>query len=228
MELKQSSIHDKLAVTTNLTTDHELVDKVNAGDGKAFEIIMRRYNQRLYRIARSILRDNDEAMDVVQDSYVNAYYKFSNFKGPDGLASWLSRIVSNEALMRLRKSSRIDYSLDDPESTHLEITSLEQQPMDNLATEQLRKLLEDAIELLSVDYRCVYVMRAIQQLNTRETSKSLDISEDVVKTRYLRAKRILQKIFEGHVEKAGLNAYEFAGHRCDTIVQTVLDKIQQR
>lgn len=226
MEQGSSIKQNMFSVTNNAITDNELVDRVKVGDSKAFEVIMRRYNQRLYRIARSILIDNDESMDVVQEAYVKAYYQFKNFNGPDGLATWLSRIVSNEALMRIRKSKRIEYTLDDSDSEHLELTSLEHQPMDKLASEQLKSLLEEAIESLPVDYRCVYVMRAIQQLSTRETSKSLEITEDLVKTRYLRARRALQTIFEGHIEQAGLEAYEFAGHRCDSIVESVLGKLE--
>jgi len=212
--------------TDNIATDSELVARIRAGEIEIFELIMRRHNQRLYRIARSILREEDEAMDVVQETYIKAYYQLNQFKGPNGFASWLSRIASNEAMMRIRKSRRILYVLDDNDYETSEIKSPEPQPMDNLATEQLRKLLEDAIDLLPIENRCVYVMRAIQQLSTLETARSLDVSEDVVKTRYLRAKRSLSKVFEGHFENAGLNAHEFAGHRCDSIVKTVMDKLQ--
>jgi len=217
--------------TTNTTTsstskrDSELVAQIREGHVDAFEIIMRRHNQRLYRIARSIVREDHEAMDVVQETYVKAYYQLHQFKGPEGFVSWLSRIASNEAMMRIRKSNRIDYTFDDPENKHLDMESPEPQPIDNIANQQLRKLLEDAIDNLTIDYRSVYVMRAIQQLSTLETARSLDITEDLVKTRYLRAKRSLQKVFETHLEKAELEVFEFAGQRCDSIVQAVLTRL---
>ncbi len=187
---------------------------------------MRRFNQRLYRIARSILHDEHEALDVVQETYIKAYYQLQQFKGPDGFASWLSRIATNEAIMRNRKSSRISYTLDDAENPQ-QLESPDPQPLDQLAAQQLRKLMESAIDKLPVDYRSVYVMRAVQGLSTRETATSLGHSEDVVKTRYLRAKRNLHKVFEGHMQRAGLDVYEFAGHRCDAIVQTVLERLKQ-
>ena len=208
--------------------DSELIERVREGEIEAFEIIMRRHNQRLFRIARSILREDHEAMDVVQETYIKAYYQLHQFKGPDGFAGWLSRIASNEAMMRIRKSRRITYTLDKLENNYPEMESREPQPMDDIANQQLRKLLEDAIDGLSIDYRSVYVMRAIQQLSTLETAKSLDITEDAVKTRYLRAKRTLQKVFETHLAKAGLEIFEFAGERCDSIVQKVIARLHNK
>jgi len=226
MELQHALSKNTPHSATDAPSDSELVARIKAGELEFFETIMRRHNQRLYRIARSILGEEDEAMDVVQETYITAYYQLHQFKGPSGFPSWLSRIASNEAMMRIRKSKRIHYILDDDKHELNEIKSLEPQPMDALATQQLRQLIEEAIDLLPTDCRSVYVMRAIQQLSTAETARSLDVSNDVVKTRYLRAKRSLKTIFEGHIEKAGLSSYEFAGHRCDTIVKTVMDKLR--
>ena len=220
-------------ITSNVTTraaraetDGDIIRSVLNGNDDAFEIIMRRHNQRLYRIARSILNDEHEAIDAVQDAYVKAYYQLNTFIGPDGFASWLSRIVSNEALMRLRQSHRIKYTLDDPMNNDYDEPVFDVQPIDNLAAEQLRHLLEKAIDQLPIGNRCVYMMRAVQQLSTKETAQSLDVSEDVVKTRFLRAKRLLQKIFEEHIKKTGLRLHEFAGNRCDAIVLNVMDRIK--
>ena len=206
--------------------DSEIIKSVLAGNVDAFEIIMRRYNQRLFRIARSILNDEHEAMDAVQDAYVKAYYQLETFRGPDGFASWLSRIASNEALMRLRQAGHVNYTLDDPVCNDCDEPVNDVQPVDLVAAEQLKKLLESAIDQLPVGNRCVYMMRAVQQLSTRETAQSLDVSEEVVKTRYLRAKRLLQKIFEAHIEKTGLSLHEFAGNRCDAIVCAVMNRLK--
>lgn len=227
-------IHDSSKQTKTQTqstsdeanADQKLIAKVIAGDDSAFEKIMRLYNQRLFRVARSILKDDDEAIDVVQDAYVTAYYQLRSFRGPTGFASWLSRIVSNEALSRLRKLRRLSYTLDDPDSRHLDISSNAPQPLDTIAKRQLRQLLEQAIDQLSLNYRSVYVLRAVQQLSTRETSESLGLTEDVVKTRYKRAKQKLQAVFNDHLEKTGLSSYEFAGHRCDAIVVGVMQKLK--
>lgn len=210
--------------STNMKTDVELINAIKKGNEAAFEAIMRKYNQRLFRIARSIVNDDDEAIDVVQDSYVTAYFKLEQFKGQSNFSSWLSRIVSNEALMRIRKSKRINYSLDSSQDTFVNMQSNEPEPLENIATRQLRGMLEEAIEQLSVNFRSVYVMRAIQQLSTQETAESLDISKDLVKTRYFRAKQDLQKIFNQHIENTGLNVYEFLGKRCDSIVSNVMQR----
>ncbi len=211
----------------NDSSNAELVKRVREGEIAAFEVIMRRYNQRLYRIARSILGEEDEALDVVQETYIRAYYQLDQFRGPDGFAGWLSRIASNEAMMRLRKSRRLVYSLDDPDGGSENMESDVPQPIDGIARQQLREMLEDAIDSLPADLRSVYVMRAIQQLSTAETAVSLDVSLDVVKTRYLRARRALRNIFTTHIGKAELTAFEFAGQRCDAIVQRVLLRLQQ-
>lgn len=226
MELQHSIQKNTPVAEDKTVTDYALVKRVTAGDTAAFEIIMRRHNQRLYRLARSIMREDDEAKDVVQDTYIKAYYQLDQFNGPAGFATWLSRIAANEAKMRLRKSNRILYILDEPDSEFDEMKSTDPQPSENLATEQLRKLLEEAIDSLPVNYSSVYMMRAIQQLSTQETALSLDISEDLVKTRYLRAKRTLKEKFESHFDKTGLTVHEFAGYRCDMIVKTVLTKIK--
>lgn len=227
--MNPDSVHVKKTTAKDLSTeaDIDIVKRVLGGNVDAFEIIMRRYNQRLYRIARSILKDEHEAMDVVQEAYVKVYYQLDTFKGQDGFASWLSRIVSNEALMRLRKSHRINYTLDDPMHNDNDEPVFDIQPIDLIAAEQLRGLLEKAIDQLPVGNRCVYMMRAVQQLSTRETAQSLDVTEEVVKTRYLRAKRLLQKIFEKHIEHTGLSLHEFAGDRCDSIVLSVMDRLKE-
>jgi RNA polymerase sigma-70 factor (ECF subfamily) len=206
--------------------DSALVAQLRAGDLDALEILMRRHNQLLFRIARSIVREDHEAMDVVQETYVKAWYQLQQFRGPGGFVGWLSRIARNDAMMRVRKAKRIEYTIDDPEHEPMNLASTDPQPLEVLANQQLRKLLEEAIDKLPVNYRCVYVMRAVQQLSTAETALALDISEDVVKTRFLRAKRSLQKVLEGHLKNAELEVFEFAGHRCDAIVRNVLAKLR--
>jgi len=117
-------------------------------------------------------------------------------------------------------SDNLEESIDSDDVLHQQI-----QPLQGIATEQLRGLLEGAVDQLPTGNRTVYMMRAIQQLSTRETALSLDLTEDVVKTRYLRAKRLLQKIFAEHIEQTGLSLHEFAGHRCDAIVKKVLTRL---
>lgn len=204
--------------------DAALVARLRSGELKALELLMRRHNQRLFRIARSIVRDDSEAMDVVQETYVTAWYELHRFSGTGSFGAWLSRIARNDALTRLRKSQRLAYIIDDPEQT-MDFESPEAAPFDELANRQLRHLLEEAIDRLPVDYRSVYVMRAVQQLSTEETASSLAVSEDLVKTRFMRARRALQKTLEGQMRTAGLDVFEFAGRRCDAVVQAVLARL---
>lgn len=220
----QSTINNNSTPITQ-STDNELVCQTRDGNDRAFEMIMRRHNQRLYRIARSILREDNEAMDVVQEAYVKAYYHLEQFKGPDGFISWLSRIVRNEAMMRIRKSKRIDYTLDDINSPDLDIESSDLEPLDHIANQQLRALLEEAIDRLDIEYRSVYMMRAIEQMNTAETAEVLELTEDVVKTRYLRAKRTLHKRLTTKLNESKLDVFEFAGENCNNIVQNVMLRI---
>ncbi len=230
MELQFYPQSNNIKETFYSATDGELVSWIRSGEMEAFEIIMRRYNQRLYRLARSILRDEQESMDVAQEAYVKAYYNINQFRkeNKNSFASWLTRITYNEALMRIRKNKRILYTLDDPSHSSQNEESTELEPIDEIAAQQLRHLLETSIDTLPVEYRCVYVMRAVQNLSTNETAHSLGVSEQVVKTRYLRAKRKLRNIIEKKMEQAGLKIYEFAGHRCDSIVKGVMEKLLER
>lgn len=222
--------HDLAASIEEFTllSDGQIIKRVIEGEIALFEIIMRRHNQRLYRVARSILKDEDEAMDVVQESYLKAYRDLEKIKDTNDFPAWISKIVNNEALMRLRKNSRLDYSLDDTMTTRDEAASDFEKPFAKMANHQLRLLLESAIDSLPVVNRSVFIMRSVQQLSTRETAMSLDISEDVVKTRYLRSKIALRKKLDAQIATAGLSVHEFAGHRCDSIVSTVLNKLTIR
>ncbi len=227
--IKQSLVStiNKLKPNNTLVSDEQLIIQTQAGEKNAFEQIMRRYNQRLFRIARSILKDDTEALDIVQETYVKAYFQLDQYRGPTKFGSWLSRIATNEALGRLRSSKYITYDFDDPEY-EFDMESCEPEPLNYLANQQLRELLENAIDQLPLHYRSVYVLRAIQKLSTSETAITLDISEDTVKKRFSRARKNLQKIFESHLQSAELSVFEFAGERCDLIVKNVLEKLHKK
>ena len=209
-------------VTLNGESDFELITRVRSGEQIAFEPLMRRYNQRLFRLSRSLCKNDADAMDILQDSYVIAYEKIAQFSGPDGFAGWLSRIVRNEALMRIRRNKLIDISaLQDHEPVELN----QKGPSAVLAQGQLAKIIEQAIDQLPDSYASVFVLRGVQQLSTAETAVSLDLDIDVVKTRYSRAKKKLRKQLEQHIQMAGLEVFEFAGERCDAVVDNVMLRI---
>lgn len=208
--------------------DFAVIQQVLAGNQPKFELLMRRYNNRLYRIAKSILKDQDDAIDVVQESWVNTYHSLEDFKGPDGFDSWVSRIALNNALIRLRKSARVEYQTENELERLINLTDSEQSPPDRLSQFQLSSMLEVAIDSLPIKYRSVFVLRAVQQLDTRETAESLDLEVDIVKKRFSRAKKMLQPKLLTQFEMSGSTLWEFAGERCNRIVNAVFVEIAIR
>jgi RNA polymerase sigma-70 factor, ECF subfamily len=215
-------------------TDTELIARIRAGDVVAFELVMRRYNRRLFRIARSILKDPSEAEDALQESYMRAYANIGSFQGPDGFSAWLCRIVSNEALGRLRQRARVvsletyRSSFDGEErSREVEMFKATQPGPERLAaSSEIRRALEQAIDALPADFAAVFMLRAIEGMSITETAESLGIRPETVKTRFHRARRILRDRLAGQFEQAMPGAFEFAGERCDRIVAAVLARIQ--
>lgn len=217
-------------------SDPALIARVRAGEGAAFELIMRRYNQRLYRVARAILRDPAEAEDVVQEAYVRAYARLSDFVGPEGFGAWLSRIASNEALGRIRKRGRV-VAIDDwrgRDGGDTEERGIDTMPSPHpgperlAASTELRGLLEDAIDALPEDFRAVFVLRAVEGLSVAETAASLGIVEATVKTRLHRARRLLRERIAARVDATAPDAFAFAGARCDRIVAHVTARLGLR
>jgi RNA polymerase sigma-70 factor (ECF subfamily) len=213
--------------------DAGLVTRVRAGDPAGFEVIMRRHNQRLYRLARGILRNGSEAEDVVQEAYVRSYEKLDDFVGPNGFGAWLGKIVVNEALGRLRKRGRV-ISLDDhvrgsdgSVSHHRVETMIATQPDPErlAASGELRRLIENAIDSLPDDFRMVFALRAVEGLNVSETARYLSIRPETVKTRFHRARRLLQSALGAQFDTYMPSAFAFAGPRCDRIVPAVLGRL---
>lgn len=210
-------------------SDDVLLTRVNAGDLDAYEGIMRHHNQRLYRIARSIVTDDAEAMDVVQESFITAFDKLDKLREPAALPTWLSRITRNNALMRLRKSRRLTF-MDEPDFDnvlHLSAaTKRPEQPESVLANRQLRHLLEQAIDELPDAFRAVFMLRAVEKCPVATTAEILEIEPATVKTRYHRARLLLQRRLMEFADADGVAVHEFAGHRCDTIVCNVLETLR--
>ncbi len=209
-------------------TDALLIQQILTGSQPPYEEIMRRHNQRLFRLARSILRNDAEAMDAVQEAYITAFNQLHTLNDTNAFAAWLARIAKNEALMRHRKNSRMTTMDDQQLETVIELYSMNNplnQPDSDLANQQIKKLIEDNIDKLPDTFRSVFMLRAIEQCSIRETAEILEIKEATVKTRYHRAKILLQQELNKYIEKAGLSVHEFAGERCDSIVKNVLIKM---
>jgi RNA polymerase sigma-70 factor (ECF subfamily) len=217
-----------------LLPDAELIRRVCAGEVALFELIMRRHNRRLFRLARSILGNDADAEEIVQESYVNAYFKLKQFRGPEGFASWLARIATNEALMRRRRQKRgalvVPGDFESTESPLPGIAAMDPQssaddPESDLYAMQLQRLLERAVNGLPDAYRATFVMREIEQLSAAETAQALNIEEATVKTRLHRARRLLQQQLTGELRAALGGIYQFDGMRCDRIIARVFARI---
>lgn len=211
-------------------SDDVILARVIHGDLDAYEGIMRHHNQRLFRIARSIVTDDAEAMDVVQEAFIVAYERLQELHEPAALPAWLARITRNAALMRLRKSQRLHY-MDEPEFDN--VLSLSTaigrpgQPDKALANSQLRQMLEQFIDELPDAFRAVFMLRAIEQCSVATTAQLLEIEAATVKTRYHRARLLLQKRLMEYSDLSGVAVHEFAAGRCDTIVRNVLEKLRR-
>jgi RNA polymerase sigma-70 factor (ECF subfamily) len=228
--------HDRLLEPTaaSKVDDFALVNRVRAGDLAAFELIMRRHNQRLYRLARGILRNASEAEDSVQEAYVRSFEKLNDFVGPDGFASWLGQIVVNEALGRLRRQARVvsleDYADESDtgrrKSPGAMMKSQEIDPERLAASGELRRLIEKAIDALPDDFRTVFIMRAVEGMSVIETAAYLDVRQETVKTRFHRAKKQIQESLGAQCDALMPSVFGFAGQRCDRIVDVVLTRLR--
>jgi RNA polymerase sigma-70 factor (ECF subfamily) len=208
-------------------TDEEVVDRVRAGDTALYEIILRRYNQRLYRVARAILRDDGEAEDVMQAAYVSAYEHLGQFAGRAPFSAWLTRIAVHEALLRLRKRGRID-QLDDSKfvgGAGLNMAETSPDPEQITARAELRQLLEEAILDLPEQYRAVLMLRDVEELSTAETADALSLTEENVKVRLHRGHGMVRSWFLARVGANAKDAFPFMGLRCDRVVRNVLAKV---
>jgi RNA polymerase sigma-70 factor (ECF subfamily) len=209
--------------------DEEVVERVRAGETALFALIMRRYNQRLYRIARSILSDENEAEDVMQDAFVRAYTHLSQFNAQAKFSTWLSKIAAYEALKRARHRRRfveMDAMYEDGSGRLVDSKS---PPPDQLAlTRALGIALEAAIERLPQNYSSVFVLREVEGMSTAETADCLGISHEAVKVRLHRARSMLRQDILQHTGAATSAAFQFAGSRCDRMVSLVLDRISTK
>jgi RNA polymerase sigma-70 factor (ECF subfamily) len=215
------------AAVSERWSDLEVVERVRAGDTGLYEIIIRRYNQRLYRIARAILRDDDEAEDVMQAAYVRAFQHLHQFAGDAPFSAWLTRIAVNEALqrLRLRKRSRQLDDFEQNEEGLMSAVDTSPDPEHSASIAELGQLLEEAVLGLPDHYRSVVMMRDIEQLSTAETAAVLDLSEQNVKVRLHRGHSLMRGWLFARVGETGCNAFPFLAFRCDRVVSSVFARL---
>jgi RNA polymerase sigma-70 factor (ECF subfamily) len=209
--------------------DATIVRCVVAGEAAAFEAIMRRYNRRLYRLARATMRNDADAEDALQDAYVKAFNALAEFRGDASLSTWLARIVHNECMMRLRRDARRDNVIPmagdiDVSERDLPDTSIER-PEAAAMRSQMRALLERHLDELPDALRSVFVMRAIEDMSVQEVAQCLGLSEVAVRSRHFRARSLLREALAREIDATEAGVFAFAGERCDRIVAGVLARI---
>ena len=211
--------------------DAGLLASTGRGDHAAFEALMRRHNGRLFRIARTILRDDGEAEDALQDAYLDAYRHAEAFRGGSQVSTWLTRIVVNQSLMRLRKRKRsvvVPFDTREtrggPDGTEVPDERSESAAAVVLRAE-VRRVLEQKIDELPVAFRTVFVMREVEEMSVEETAAGLGIPAATVRTRLFRARALLREALARDFDMATVDVFGFAGARCDRIVSAVLARL---
>ncbi len=207
--------------------DEELISRILNGEKGLYEHIMRRYNERMYRTCMSIIHDDAEAEDIMQNAYVKAYENLHKFEGKSKFGTWLLRILINESLLWLQKNKRkISYQqsvLADNKTDSFNTKT--NNPAHQVMNNELKKILEEAIGQLPQKYRTVFIMREVENMSTEETGKSLQISQINVKVRLNRAKEMLRKTLVNSEYK---ELYSFHAIRCDRVINNVMQKINER
>lgn len=213
--------------------DIEVVSSSVASRNDALEAIMRRYNQRLFRLARAILKDGADAEDVLQECYIKVHRHLPNFEGRSHLSTWLSGVVINESLGALRKRKRDeaiskaaehDNQTDAGRVAYLASENT-WEPEEHVERRDLRMLLERAVDSLPDRFRVVFVMRMVEEMSIKETAAVLNIPRGTVKTREFRAKRLLRAELGGRFEPVFKQTFPFLGSRCDRIVNRVMGRM---
>lgn len=192
-------------------------------DLAGFEQLMRRHNRALYRTARSIVKDDAEAEDVLQEAYLLAFRGMQDFRGESSMSTWLTRIVINQAIARSRRRNRAEVIQLDGEAAMDEHS---EQPEQALLRSEARRLIEQKIDKLPDAFRTVFVLRALEEMTVEETAACLDIPEATVRTRYFRARGLLREALSRELDVALEDAFAFDGARCDRIVANVLDRLK--
>jgi RNA polymerase sigma-70 factor (ECF subfamily) len=207
-------------------SDEEVVARVLGGETALFEIIMRRYNQRLYRVAYSILRNQAEAEDVMQDAYVRAYQHLEQFAGRARFSTWLTRIAVHEALARAQRRSRIQELDAEPYGgTMTPLSSTTPDPEQQASDRELVALLQSAVLALPPSYRSVLMLRDIEEMSTADTAEALELTEENVKVRLHRARALLRRELFARAGEQRSQAFPFMGARCDRMVEAVMRRL---
>src|SRR5262245_12275142 len=210
--------------------DATLIARIRAGDRAAFASMMRRYNRRLYRLARATLRDEAEAQDALQEAYLQAYRSIGQFRGEAALSTWLSRLVLNECLGRRRRSDRRDgvvRIVSSDSDSRIDTVAGDRADLPDYAAgrAQMLGILESKLDELPEEFRTVFVLRSVEELSVEETAACLGIPEATVRSRHFRAKGLLREALAREVDLAERDIFEFGGQHCDSVIAHVLARL---
>jgi RNA polymerase sigma-70 factor (ECF subfamily) len=209
--------------------DAEIVERVRAGDVALFEVLMRRHNQRIYRAARAVMKDETEVEDVMQQAYINAYTHLDQFEQRSQFSTWLTRIALNEAFGRRKKMRAIESFMEGMDNGREEsmdtMKSSQPDPERQAYTQELHRLLEEAVDSLPDAYRTVFMLRDVEGLSTTETGEGLGLGEEAVKTRLHRARAMIRRAISARIGVQAAAAFAFHAPRCDRVVSAVLRRL---
>jgi RNA polymerase sigma-70 factor (ECF subfamily) len=218
-------------ITGDGTGDAELVARARDRDEAAIRAIMQSNNRRLYRLARGILRNDDEAEDVVQETYVRAFTHLDSFRGDSRFATWLGRIAINEALGRLRRQRpSVEWTTLEPgfleaQIIQFPVSASSEDPERTMAQREIQKVVEHAIDDLPEAFRIVFITRVIEGMNVEETADILGLKPETVKTRLHRARAMLRDNVEKKIGPIVMEAFPFAGKRCERLTDAVVKRL---
>jgi RNA polymerase sigma-70 factor, ECF subfamily len=226
-----TAMHRTATLEAAGAAEAELIERARARDEAALRAIMQANNRRLYRLARGILRSDNEAEDVVQETYVRAFTHLDGFRGESGLSTWLSRIAINEALGRVR-SRKPHVELEAlPEATldaqiiQFPVSSAAGDPEKSMAQREIQRVVEHAIDELPDIFRMVFIARVMEGMNLEETAELLGVKPETVKTRLHRARTMLRENVEKKIGPVVMDAFPFAGRRCERLTEAVLRRL---
>lgn len=203
--------------------------QIAGGDREQFTMLIRQYNRRLYRLARATLRDDAEAEDALQDAYLSAYHAIQDFRGDAAISTWLSRLVLNECLGRIRRGNRrskVVPLVSSNDEVGLVAEEPARRPERIVARAQMRGLLEQKLDELPEAFRVVFVLRCVEELSVEETAEVLGIPAATVRTRYFRARGLLREALAQEIDLAERDLFEFGGSRCDRMCARVLERLR--
>lgn len=214
-------------ISNKQITETDLITRIIAGEKELYEILIRRNNQKLFRVIRSYITDQSEVEDIMQNTYVKAYTKLYQFKHNAAFSTWLIRIGINEALARLKEKGKLISLNDDRKDAAQKIFTLpdhgQLNPQEKMIQKETKQLLENAIDQLDLKYRTVYILKEVEEMSIKEVAESLNISEANVKVRSHRAKKMLKEIiYNSSVSKS---VFEFGNSKCDRLTERVMKSI---